>query len=115
MDLLHISIILLSAAAAIAVVYYAARRIFNIPKQNGRYEHVNGVHKWIEIVMIISYFIIIVFYQNIFLFTLYFSLFFLQRAVMERKYRPEEKQYILYLFNIFLIIGFGGIIFWING
>ncbi|MBT2572943.1 DUF4181 domain-containing protein [Bacillus sp. ISL-51] len=115
MDLLHIFIILLTAAAVIAVFYYAARRIYNIPKQNGHYEHVNRVHKWIEIGMIISYFVIIVFYQNIFLLTLYFSLFFLVRAVMEWRYRPEEKQYILYLFNIGLIFVFGIILFFMNG
>ena len=75
---------------------------YNIKKQKGIYKHLNKVHKWVEVVLIIA--IILMSFINA-----YYSLIGLNvllgfRAFMEWKFEKESKTYILGIVDTIVVL-----------
>ncbi|KUO51935.1 MAG: hypothetical protein APF76_06775 [Desulfitibacter sp. BRH_c19] len=76
---------------------------FNIKKKKGLYKHVNKVHKWSEVVIIIALITMTFFSKSSELRQYYLPIFFTVlfgfRAFIEWKFEKESKVYILSILN----------------
>lgn len=80
---------------------------FNIRKKKGRYKHVNEIHKWLEVLLIIG--ILLMFFVDSYYSLVGLTVLLSFRAFMEWKFEKELKTYILNILNssvcvLFLII-----------
>ncbi|MEC2309955.1 DUF4181 domain-containing protein [Bacillus atrophaeus] len=106
MSTLHFIILMLIAAAFSTAFHFYAKKKLGIHKPGWRYKPVNSTQRWLEIVLLISYLIALIYFPTEYMIILFFLLLSLFRAFMEWKYEQEEKQYIYNLFGtcLFLVI-----------
>ncbi|AKL86600.1 DUF4181 domain-containing protein [Bacillus atrophaeus] len=106
MSTLHFIILMLIAAAFSTAFHFYAKKKLGIHKPGWRYKPVNSTQRWLEIVLLISYLIALIYFPTEYMIILFFLLLSSFRAFMEWKYEPEEKQYIYNLFGtcLFLVI-----------
>ncbi|WP_052307774.1 DUF4181 domain-containing protein [Bacillus timonensis] len=91
------------------------RRKFNIKKRRGlRSQWVNKGQASIELVLLVIYLVGIYFaIDSIFFYIIgFFTILNLFRAFMHWKYEPEKKQYILYLYELVMLLIFAAITYW---
>ncbi|MBU5677679.1 DUF4181 domain-containing protein [Alkaliphilus sp. MSJ-5] len=80
---------------------------FNIKKKEWRYKHVNEIHKWLEVLLIIG--ILLMFFVDAYYSLVGLTVLLGFSAFMEWKFEKESKTYILNILNgsvciLFLII-----------
>ncbi|MEH7236797.1 DUF4181 domain-containing protein [Bacillus sp. JJ1562] len=90
------------------------RRKFDIEKRSGWARSVNKVQTLIEIALFVVYFVGIWFALDyIFLYMIsFFAIINLFRAFMHWKYEREKKQYILFLYEVVILLVIFAVAYW---
>ena len=74
----------------------------NIKKQKGIYKHLNKIHKWVEIILIIA--IILMLFINAYYSLIGLTVLLGFRTFMEWKFEKESKTYILGIVDTIVVL-----------